>query len=205
MSVSLTKGQGVSLQKRDGGQLTIVRMGLGWDPIKKRGLFGSRELEVDLDASAVMFADQQPVDVAFFNHLRSNDGSVTHTGDNRTGQGEGDDESIMVDLPRVPAHINTIFLTVTSYEGHTFGQIENAFCRLVDETNGQELARYTLSGGYPAQAMGTAKMARHGNGWGMKANGEEAASLTDPNMVGTVPRRVLTPSPQLTPRLPRKT
>ena len=190
MSVSLQKGQGVSLQKRDGSQLTVVRMGLGWDPIKKRGLFGSRELEVDLDASAVMFADQQPVDVAFFNHLASNDGSVRHTGDNRTGHGDGDDESIMIDLPRVPAHINTIFLTVTSYEGHTFEQIENAFCRLVDETNGQELARYTLSGGYPAQAMVMAKLVRHGGGWGMQAIGEAAAGRTALDLVPTLQRLV---------------
>ena len=190
MSVSLQKGQGVSLQKQDGQQLTLVRMGLGWDPIKKRGLFGSRELEVDLDASAVMFADQQPVDVAFFNHLRSNDGSVTHTGDNRTGHGDGDDESIMVDLPRVPAHVNTIFLTVTSYEGHTFEQVENAFCRLVDETNGQELARYTLSGGYPAQAMVMAKLVRHGAGWGMQAIGEAAAGRTALDLVPTLQRLV---------------
>jgi stress response protein SCP2 len=68
-----------------------------WDPIKKRGLFGSREIEIDLDASAVLFADHQPVDIAFFNHLRSNDGSSPHTGDNRTGAGDGDDESIMVE------------------------------------------------------------------------------------------------------------
>ena len=178
MSVSLQKGQGVSLQKRDGSQLTLVRMGLGWDPVKKRGLFGSRELEVDLDASAVMFADQQPVDVAFFNHLASNDGSIRHTGDNRTGAGDGDDESIMIDLPRVPAHINTIFLTVTSYEGHTFEQIENAFCRLVDETNGQELARYTLAGGgqYTAQIM--AKVHRAGTGWQMTAIGTPANGRT---------------------------
>src|SRR4051794_35356923 len=112
----------------------MVRMGLGWDPIKKRGMFGSREIEVDLDASAIMFADQQPVDVAFYNNLRSKDGSILHTGDNVTGQGDGDDESIIVDLSRVPAHVTTIFFAVTSYSGHTFQQIENAFCRLVDET-----------------------------------------------------------------------
>jgi stress response protein SCP2 len=190
MSVSLQKGQGVSLQKQDGSSLTLVRMGLGWDPVKKRGLFGSRELEVDLDASAVMFADQQPVDVAFFNHLRSNDGSITHNGDNRTGAGDGDDESILVDLPRVPAHVNTIFLTVTSYEGHTFEQIQNAFCRLVDETNGQELARYTLSGGYPAQAMVMAKLVRHGNGWGMQAIGEAAQGRTALDLVPHLTRLI---------------
>ena len=190
MSVNLSKGQGVSLQKQDGSSLALVRMGLGWDPIKKRGLFGSREKEVDLDASAVMFADNQPVDVAFFNHLRSNDGSVSHTGDNRTGQGDGDDETIMVDLPRVPAHVNTIFLTVTSYEGHTFEQIDNAFCRLVDEANGQELARYTLSGGYPAEAMVMAKLIRHANGWAMQAIGEAASGRTALDLVPQLQRLI---------------
>jgi stress response protein SCP2 len=176
--VSLTKGQRVSLAKQDGSVLTMVRMGLGWDPIKKRGMFGSREIEVDLDASAIMFADQQPVDVAFYNNLRSKDGSVLHTGDNLTGQGEGDDESIIVDLSRVPAHVTTIFFAVTSYSGHTFQQIENAFCRLVDETTRTELARYTLSGGAAYTAMLMAKVYREGNGWKMMAIGEGMQAKT---------------------------
>jgi len=181
--VSLAKGQRISLQKQDGSQLSLVRMGLGWDPIKKRGLFGSREQEVDLDASAVMFAEHQPVDIAFFNHLRSNDGSIMHTGDNRTGAGDGDDESIMVELPRVPAHVTTIFFTVTSYEGHTFQQIENAFCRLIDETTRSELARYTLSGGAPYTAMIMAKVYREGNTWKMQAIGEGAQGRTALDLV----------------------
>jgi stress response protein SCP2 len=181
--VSLQKGQRISLSKQDGSQLTLVRMGLGWDPIKKRGLFGSREIEVDLDASAVMFADHQPVDIAFFNHLRSNDGSIVHTGDNRTGAGDGDDESIMVELPRVPAHVTTIFFVVTSYEGHTFQQIENAFCRLVDETTRGELARYTLSGGAPYTAMVMAKVYRDGATWKMQAVGEGAQGRTALDLV----------------------
>ena len=183
MSVSLQKGQGVSLQKQDGGQLTLVRMGLGWDPIKKRGLFGSRELEVDLDASAVLFAEHQPVDIAFYNHLRSNDGSVMHTGDNRTGAGDGDDESIMVELTRVPAHVNVIFFVVTSYEGHTFQQIENAFCRLVDESTRSELARYTLSGGAPYTAMIMAKVYRDSGAWKMQAIGEGGQGRTALDLV----------------------
>ena len=93
-------------------------------------------------------------------------------------------------LARVPAHVTTIFLTVTSYEGHTFQQIENAFCRLVDETNKQELARYTLSGGYPAQAMVMAKLVRHGNGWGMQAIGEAAQGRTALDLVPTLQRLV---------------
>jgi len=158
-------------------------MGLGWDPIKKRGLFGSREQEIDLDASAVLFADHQPVDIAFFNHLRSNDGSVMHTGDNRTGAGDGDDESIMVELSRVPAHVNTIFFVVTSYEGQTFQQIENAFCRLVDESTRGELARYTLSGGAPYTAMVMAKVYRDGGAWKMQAIGEGAQGRTALDLV----------------------
>ena len=94
MTVNMTKGQAISLQKNDGGSLTAVRMGLGWQAAPRRGLFGSRTREIDLDASAVLFADKQPVDVVFFRHLVSDEGSVRHTGDNLVGgvgQG-GDDE-----------------------------------------------------------------------------------------------------------------
>ncbi|MFF5229151.1 TerD family protein [Dactylosporangium sp. NPDC000521] len=170
--VNLSKGQRVSLRKQDGSSLSLVRMGLGWDPLKKRGLFGNREVEIDLDASAILFADKQPVDIAFFNQLRSKDGSVQHTGDNRTGAGDGDDESIIVDLNRVPAHVTAIVFVVTSYEGHTFAQVEQAFCRLVDETTRAELTRYTLSGGTPATGMVMAKLHRDGNAWKMTAIGE---------------------------------
>ncbi|MGO4754024.1 TerD family protein, partial [Streptomyces sp. 2MCAF27] len=98
MTVNMSKGQAISLQKADGGTLTAVRMGLGWQAAPRRGLFGSRTREIDLDASAVLFADKQPVDVVFFRHLVSDDGSVRHTGDNLVGgagQG-GDDEAILV-------------------------------------------------------------------------------------------------------------
>ena len=104
--MSLQKGQRVSLRKDDGVALAMIRMGLGWDPIKKRSVFGSREIEIDLDASALMFADQQPVDVIFFNNLKSKDGSIVHLGDNRTGAGDGDDESIIVDLTRSSGYMS---------------------------------------------------------------------------------------------------
>ncbi|GAA2588581.1 hypothetical protein GCM10010399_18260 [Dactylosporangium fulvum] len=170
--VSLTKGQRVSLRKQDGSALTLVRMGLGWDPLRRRSLFGNREASIDLDASAILFAGHQAVDIAFFNQLRTKDGSVAHTGDNRTGDGDGDDESILVDLTRVPAHVTTVIFVVTSYEGHTFQQVEAAFCRLVDETTRAELARYTLSGGAPSTGMVMAKVYRDGNSWKMMAIGE---------------------------------
>jgi tellurium resistance protein TerZ len=155
-------------------------MGLGWQAAPRRGLFGKRSKEIDLDASAVLFADKQPVDVVFFRHLVSDDGSVKHTGDNLVGgagQG-GDDEAIIVDLQRVPVHIDQIVFTVNSFTGQTFAEVENAFCRLVDETNSQELARYTLTGGgqYTAQIM--AKVHRQGGGWQMTALGEPTNGRT---------------------------
>lgn len=171
-SVSLSKGQRVSLRKEDGAGLTLVRMGLGWDPIRKRGLFGNREIEIDLDASAVLFADREGVDIVFYNNLSSKDGSVQHAGDNRTGAGDGDDETMMMDLTRIPAHVTTIMLIVTSYEGQTFEQVQNAFCRLVDHTNGQELARYTMAGGMPFTGLVMAKLFREGGGWKLLAIGE---------------------------------
>ncbi|MGI8592570.1 MAG: TerD family protein [Nakamurella sp.] len=177
-SVNLQKGQRVSLRKEDGIALSMVRMGLGWDPIKKRSMFGSREVEIDLDASAVMFADQQPVEIVFFNNLMAKDGSVQHLGDNRTGAGDGDDESIIVDLNRVPAHITAIVFIVTSYEGQTFEQVANAFCRLVDHTNNGEQVRYTLGGGGAFTGMVMAKVFRESGNWKLQAIGEGMQART---------------------------
>ncbi|MEU4154043.1 MULTISPECIES: TerD family protein [unclassified Streptomyces] len=188
MSVNLSKGQAISLEKQDGASLTAVRMGLGWQAAKRRGLFGSRTREIDLDASAVLFAEKQPVDVVFFRHLVSDDGSVRHTGDNLVGGvgHGGDDEAVLVDLQRVPAHIDQIVFTVNSFSGQTFQEVENAFCRLVDETNGQELARYTLAGGgeYTAQIM--AKVHRAGQGWKLTALGEPARGRTFQDLMPTI-------------------
>lgn len=171
-SVNLTKGQRVSLRKDDGVALTRVRMGLGWDPIK-RGMFGNRTPDIDLDASAVLFADSQGVDVCYYGQLSSKDGSIRHQGDNLTGEGEGDDEVINVDLSRVPAHVTTVMFIVTSYRGHTFDQLSNAFCRLVDDTTNAEMARFTLVGqGMRYTGMVMAKLVRAGNDWKMQAIGE---------------------------------
>jgi tellurium resistance protein TerZ len=173
VTVNLAKGQQVSLTKSGGGTLSAVRMGLGWRAAPRRGIFGRRTREIDLDASAVLFADKQMTDVVFFQHLVSDDGSVRHTGDNLVGgvgQG-GDDESILVDLQRVPVHVDQIVFTVNSFTGQTFAEVQDAFCRLVDETNGQELARYTLDGGGPYTAQIMAKVHRSGNGWSMTAIG----------------------------------
>ena len=170
-SVSLQKGQRVRLTKDGGQKLTQVRMGLGWDPVRKGGLFGSREVEIDLDASVVLFASGQPVDLAFYNNLTTRDGSVRHLGDNRTGEGDGDDETIVVDLTRVPVHVDALVFIVTSYGGQTFQQVQNAFCRLIDHTDG-ELARYTLTGGLPVTGMVMAKVYREGGDWKLQAIGD---------------------------------
>ncbi|MFD5175577.1 TerD family protein [Nocardia sp. NPDC058379] len=170
--VSLQKGQRVTLRKEGGAALTFVKMGLGWDPVRTRGMFGNRTVDIDLDASVCLFADNNLVDVAYYGQLSSKDGSVRHQGDNLTGEGEGDDEMILVDLTRIPAHISTLLFIVTSYKGHTFEQVQNAFCRLIDGANNGELARYTLAGGMPFTAMAMAKVYRVGADWKMQALGE---------------------------------
>lgn len=179
MSVNLSKGQSVSLTKSSGGSLTRVRMGLGWDAVKKRGLFGSRSQSIDLDASCLLFdGGGTLVDQVWFNQLRTSDGAVQHTGDNRTGAGEGDDESIIVELGQLPTSVQTLVFVVNSFTGQDFSQIENAFCRLVDETSGAEVARYELTGSGTHNAQIMSKVSRDGAGWSMTAIGAIANGRT---------------------------
>lgn len=189
MTVNLSKGQQISLTKTGGGELTVVRMGLGWKSAPRRGFLARLTArEIDLDASAVLFAGKAPQDVVYFQHLTSDDGSVRHTGDNRVGsagQG-GDDESIVVDLQRVPAHVEQIVFTVNSFTGQTFEEVDNAFCRLVDETTGQELARYTLTDGGRHTAQIMAKVQRSGAGWQMTAIGSPADGRTFQDLMPAV-------------------
>ncbi|MEV8328144.1 TerD family protein [Kitasatospora sp. NPDC056731] len=183
MSVSLAKGQKISLEKPGGGQLSVVRMGLGWKAAQPKGFFAkllAAGREIDLDASAVLFSQGRPVDVVFFQHLNSNDGSVRHSGDNLVG-GAGDatdDESIIVDLTKMAAEVDQILFTVNSFTGQTFQEVEAAFCRLVDEQTGAELARYTLTGGGPYTAQIMAKVQRTPTGWQMTAIGQPASGRT---------------------------
>lgn len=181
MSISLQKGQKISLAKEGGATLTRVVMGLGWDAKKKGGFFGfgAKEQEIDLDASCLLFdQNKQVVDVVWFRQLRSRDGSIQHTGDNRTGQGDGDDEQIIVDLSQVPDYVQTIMFVVNSFTGQSFSEIENAFCRLVDQSSNREIAKYNLScnGNHTAQIM--AKLYRHNNEWKMHAIGENGTGRT---------------------------
>jgi tellurium resistance protein TerZ len=186
MGVSLSKGQSVSLVK-DGGTLTQVRMGLGWDAVKKRGLFGSRSQSIDLDASALLFdGNKQLVDQVWFQQLVSNDGAVQHTGDNVTGEGEGDDESIRVHLSGISPAVQTIVFTVNSFTGQDFSQIENAFCRLIDESTETEVARYDLTGSGRHTAQVMSKVSRDGGGWTMTAIGATASGRTFHDLLPTI-------------------
>ena len=180
MAVNLQKGQKISLEKEAGGTLTSVVMGLGWDVAEKKGLFGfGREQSIDLDASCFIFDDNNnPIDLVYFGQLASRDGSVQHSGDNRTGEGDGDDEQIAVALNRIPANVKTLVFTVSNYTGQNFSQVENAYCRLVDGQTGKEIARYNLSaqGNHTAQIM--AKVYRHNGEWKMHAIGENSQGAT---------------------------
>ena len=186
MSVSLSKGQKISLDKEAGGALTKITMGLGWDAIKSKGLFGfgSKTEAVDLDASCVLFDEaNNAVDTVWFRQLKSKDGSIVHTGDNRTGAGDGDDEQIIVDLSRVPANVKSLVFTVNSFTGQSFAQVENAFCRIINAADSKEVARYDLSVQGPHTAQIMAKLYRHNGEWKMHAIGENGNGRTIEDLV----------------------
>ncbi|HEX8477309.1 MAG TPA: TerD family protein [Telluria sp.] len=180
MSINLQKGQKISLDKQAGTVLNNIVMGLGWDaaPVK------DDDDEVDLDASCVMFDDGgKVIDTVWFCQLTSEDGSITHSGDNLTGEGDGDDEQISVDLARVPANIKSLVFTVNSFSGDDFSQVRNAYCRIVNPAGQQEVARYDLSvqGAHTAQIM--AKVYRHNGEWKMHAIGENGNGDTVEDLV----------------------
>ncbi len=174
MAISLQKGQKVDLTKTNPG-LTKIMVGLGWDVNKYDG--GS---DFDLDASAFLLgADGKAAsdsDFIFYGNQTHSSGSVKSMGDNLTGAGDGDDEQIMVDLSAVPANIEKIDFTVTIYDaekrGQNFGQVSNAFIRIVDETSGTELIRYDLSEDFSIEtAVVCGELYRNGAEWKFNAIG----------------------------------
>jgi tellurium resistance protein TerZ len=182
MGLNLTKGQSLSLTKTDGAALTRIRLGLGWDTAAPAQgllsrLFGQPAPEIDLDASAIFFDRSGTVlDTIWFNQLASKDGSARHTGDNLTGEGDGDDETIMVDLSQVSSEVEQIVFVISSYTRQTFDAIDNAFCRVLDDSapGSPEVARYQLTDSGPHTAMIIAKVVRTGAGWDFTAIGERA-------------------------------
>lgn len=189
--VSLQKGQSVRLEKTGGGNLTRVAMGLGWDVRKAKGLKGlfggGSGGDIDLDASCLLFdANRGGIDQIWFQQLASRDGSIVHSGDNLTGAGDGDDETINVDLTRLAGTVQTLVFTVSSFRGDTFDRIENAYCRLVDLTNGQELARFNLSGSGSHTGQVMATLTRSGSDWTMKAIGSPTTGRTFHDMASVI-------------------
>ncbi|MFD9724423.1 MULTISPECIES: TerD family protein [unclassified Streptomyces] len=178
MGVSLSKGGNVSLTKA-APNLTAVIVGLGWDARTTTGV------DFDLDASAILTNDQGKVatdaNFVFFNNLKSPDGSVEHTGDNTTGEGEGDDEAIKVNLAGVPGDVAKIVFPVSIYEAEarqqSFGQVRNAYIRVVNQADNSELARYDLSEDASTEtAMVFGELYRNGAEWKFRAIGQGYAS-----------------------------
>lgn len=176
MAVSLSKGGNVSLTKEAGPQgLFRVSVGLGWDIRTTTGV------DYDLDASALLVGANGRVlsdaHFVFYNNLTSPDGSVQHRGDNRTGEGDGDDESIDIDLSAVPATVDRVVFPVSidaaAEKGQNFGQVSNAYIRVVNSDNDQELTRYDLSEDASSEtAMVFGELYRRDAEWKFRAVGQ---------------------------------
>ena len=174
MAVSLTKGQKVDLTKGNPG-LTHILVGLGWDTNRYDG-----GADFDLDAAAFLLGAGSKVasdsDFVFYGNLKHASGSVEHMGDNLTGEGEGDDEQIRIDLSKVPATVEHIAFTVTIYDydvrRQNFGQVSNAFIRIVDEASGTELIRYDLGEDFSVEtALVVGELYRNNGEWKFNAIG----------------------------------
>lgn len=190
MAINLKKGQRISLTKED-PSLKQIMCGLGWDVAPKSGDFFGGNNQFDLDSSVLCLdTDKKLSDVKniiYFGNLRHSSGAIAHQGDNLTGAGEGDDEIINIDLPLIPPNITYLVFAINIYKckqrRQDFGMVENAFVRLVNRANNQELARYNLSGREYQGMTGMilAEVYRHGNDWKMAAvgNGFKIETLAD--------------------------
>ncbi|QED48325.1 TerD family protein [Cytobacillus dafuensis] len=197
MAINLQKGQRVDLTKGNPG-LSKIMVGLGWDPVQSKGgggLFGSLfggggSPNVDCDASVLLLGENEKIrnnsDVIYFGNLKSNDGSVQHTGDNLTGDGDGDDEQVLIDLDRVPSQIQKLVFVVNIYDclkrKQHFGMIQNAFIRIVNSANNQELIHFNLTDDYSGKTcLVVGEIYRNGGDWKFAAigTGTSAAGLAD--------------------------
>ena len=197
MSINLSKGQRIDLTKGNAG-LNKIYVGLGWDPVVAaapagggflKGLFGgggSSAPNIDCDASVIMLKNDKLAsnsDVIYFGRLKSENGAVAHSGDNLTGAGDGDDEQIIVELKSIPADYNRLVFVVNIYDAKNrnqhFGMIQNAFIRIVNGTNNQELLKYSLSDDYTNQTtLVTGELYRHENEWKFAAIGTATQALS---------------------------
>ena len=183
MAINLQKGQRISLTKED-SKLSRIMVGLGWDPVEQsRGgilglLFGSSAPAIDCDASVIMLNENSKAEeIVYFGNLKDRSSSVMHMGDNLTGEGDGDDEQILVELSKVPANISRLVFVVNIYNcvkrNQHFGMIRNAFIRILDLENNKELLRFNLSDDYSNKTgIYAGEIYRHGNEWKFAAIGE---------------------------------
>lgn len=188
MSVSLQKGQKVSLSKEHAG-LSKMMAGLGWDEAQKAkgGFFAPKPKPIDCDASALLLKNGRlcdKSDIVYFGNLGHKTGAVQHLGDNLTGAGEGDDEQILIDLGRIPQEYDRIVMVVNIYQAvqrkQHFGMIQNAFIRLVDQRNNSEMCRYNLTDDYSGMtALIFGEVYRHNGEWKFSAVGQ---GTTDPGL-----------------------
>jgi tellurium resistance protein TerD len=190
MAINLQKGQRISL-KKEAPNLTRLMCGLGWDVAKKSGGWFSDSPNFDLDSFVICLDQNQKLanksDIIYFGNLRHSSGAITHLGDNLTGDGDGDDEQIIVDLPQVPDKISKLLFMVNIYDSkkrkQELSQVKNAFVRLVDLSNNQEIARYQLSGSQYQNKNGLilGEVYRHNEEWKMAAIGDafEATGIGD--------------------------
>ena len=180
MSVNLQKGQKVDLRKEGGGTLRRVMVGLGWDEVKqKRGFFAPKPQDIDCDATAFLCQNGRLMgvpDIVYFGALTHSSGAVRHMGDNLTGEGEGDDEQIFVDLTKIPSNVEKVAFTVTIYDSdvrrQNFGQVSNSYIRIVDESTGRELIHYDLGEDFSIEtAIVVGELYRHNGEWKFNAIG----------------------------------
>ena len=192
LGISLQKSQSVSLAKEARNGLSRITVGVGWD-VAKGGFFG-RMLggggDIDLDASCLTFdADKTVLEAVWFGKLTNAAGTIRHSGDNLTGEGEGDDESIAIQLDRLDPKVEYIVLTENSFRGQTFDKVANAFARVVDNQSGREMARVDISDSGPHTGLILASLSRNGGQWDFKAIGERTGGRTVHDL--TAPARAI--------------
>jgi len=185
MAVNLSKGEKISLEKAGAAGLSRVALGLSWGMREEKGFLRTKKIEVDLDASCLLFSGRELVDVVWFKQLTSNCGAVRHSGDDRSGgaAANSDNEVIEVDLVQLPKEVNTLIFTVNSFLNDSFKGIPNASCRLLDG-EGRPLARFDLSlDGGDHTGMVMAKLYRENGAWHMQAIGDKGYGRTFQDMM----------------------
>lgn len=199
MTINLQKGQKIDLTKGNAGLSDLI-VGLGWDPIESsggggflKGLFGGKKTEFDCDASVLLLDANAHLTrkehMIYFNNLKSPCGSVAHLGDNRTGDGDGDDEQVLIQLPNVPAEVHNIVFIVNIYDCQArkqdFGMIKNAFIRVVNKSNMEEIMRFNLTENYAGKtALIVGEVYRHKGEWKFAARGESTQDISLSAVVG---------------------